>query len=629
MGKVFFGTVKPEGNLRKSIQKDMEGCIGNLDKLAPENIVVQEIYGRDRLSKDSKQAELGRKPDEHSHIEFDFNDDQFMWWNSESQSNWRDGYCRGALLLEDKDLCNKVDEYINEILNTQDEDGYLGIYGSDLRYKHEVENGELWAQSSLFRVLLGYYEKTGDERVKKALVDAIDNLMAGYPIYKSDPFKVKGSFSGHCHGLTIMDSLNEMYEITLDKKYLDYAVWLYENYSSNDVSEEDMKIDSINNPQYIWKNHGVHVYEHIRAVIIAAYHKPEHKHLLDKVLAKLPFYLTPSGGPMGDEWLFSRTANATSTGYEFCSVLELFDSYQLLLEKSKDISIGDSMEWLYFNAGLGMKHPTESSIMYCKSDNCYTANRKLNTTDVFIDERYKYSPVHQTTAVCCVPNMGRLNPHYVQSMYLKEDNGFSAVLFGASVLEDKFNDTKISIRQITDYPANNIIKFEIDTEKPVKFAFGIRKPKWATNVIVNWDYTSCENKIVIDKQWNGKEVVTVEFECGVKLNSDLVKDWFISYGPLVYALPIYSKEETILNYDIKPFREVGYEAKDYTIETLKIHEDDRDKFVYHSGTNDNYMTQKIVGTFWNGENSKEYSMVPMGGTILRKITFNIGLGGKK
>ena len=52
------------------------------------------------------------------------------------------------------------------------------------------------------------------------------------------------------------------------------------------------------------------------------------------------------------------------------------------------------------NAGLGMKHPTESSIMYCKTDNCYTANRQRNPWDVYADERYKYSP--------CPSNHGRL-----------------------------------------------------------------------------------------------------------------------------------------------------------------------------------------------------------------------------
>lgn len=627
MNKILFGAVKPEGALRASMERDMQGCIGHLEDLAPTILCTQQIYGRDRLTLDSKQAELGRKPDEHHEIK-----DvavQYMWWNSESQSNWRDGYCRATLLLEDKELCAKVDAYIQDILSTQDADGYLGIYGPDLRYKHTTENGELWAKSTLYRVLVGYYEKTGDQRVLCALERALDELMQGYPMGASNPFAVENSFSGHCHGLTIVDVLHEMYQLTGQQKYIDYAVWLYENYSANAVSEEDMKIGSIEDPQYFWKNHGVHVYEHLRAVIIAAYHKPQHRHLLDQMLAKLPFYLTPSGGPIGDEWIYQRTADATKTGYEFCSVLELFDSYALLMEKSGDPQWADRMEWLYFNAGMGMKHPTESAIMYCKTDNCYTADRHRNIGDVYADERYKYSPVHQTTAVCCVPNMGRLTPHYVQNMYLKQENGFTAVLFGPSTFEHQIGSSRITVRQITGYPATNTVRFEITADQPVEFAFGIRVPGWATQVDTAPDAVRAPHSLTITRRWEGTQCIDVTFACGVQFKTDFRKDMYVTRGPLVYALPIEAREETVFAYDLKPFREIAYQPLQRADEKLMIHEDSRDTFVYREAANGSWREQSITGRFWDGEHFEERTMIPMGATILRKVTFPIGLGGKK
>lgn len=62
--------------------------------------------------------------------------------------------CARRPLLEDPVLRKKADGYIDRILATQDEDGYLGIYGTDLRYRHTTENGELWSKSTLYRVLL-------------------------------------------------------------------------------------------------------------------------------------------------------------------------------------------------------------------------------------------------------------------------------------------------------------------------------------------------------------------------------------------------------------------------------------------------------------------------------------------
>lgn len=630
MKNIRFGAVKPEGALKESIRADMDGCIGHLEELAPSILCDQQIYGRDRLSNLSKQAELGRKLDEHTEFEGTHPDAQFMWWNSESQSNWRDGFVRAALLLDSETLRKKADDYIAGILDTQDEDGYLGIYAPDLRYRQTGENGELWAKSTLYRVLLGYYEATGESRVLEALRRAFENLMKGYPMGSSDPFRLdEQSFSGHCHGLTIVDALNEMTELTGDTKYLDYAVWLYERYSANQVEEEDLKISNIENPFYLWKNHGVHLYEHFRAVILAACHRPKYRTLLSLVLSKLPYYLTPSGGPAGDEWVLRRTADATKTGYEFCSVTELFDSYALLMKKTGDGSVADLMEWLYFNAGMGMKHPLESSIMYCKTDNCYSADRRRNPQDVYPDERYKYSPVHQTTAVCCIPNMGRLTPHYVQDMYLPAKDGFTAVLYGESLFRHSVDGVPVTVRQITSYPARLGVTFEISVERPVRFSFGLRKPGWAEGYEADCALREEENRLVLEREWAKTSRFTVQFHCGVKIRTDLNRDYYVTRGPLVYALPIAAKERALHTYAAKPFREVGYESIQRERETLMIHEDDRDTFVYHEPASENWREQSITGCFFDGKNRQTLSMVPMGGTILRKVTFQIGLGGNR
>ena len=66
---------------------------------------------------------------------------------------------------------------------------------------------------------------------------------------------------------------------------------------------------------------------------LAASRKAEYRPLLELVRAKLPYYLNSlPAAPIG-EWVNRRTANASRTGYEFCSVTELFDSYALLEDR--------------------------------------------------------------------------------------------------------------------------------------------------------------------------------------------------------------------------------------------------------------------------------------------------------
>jgi uncharacterized protein len=177
-----FGSIKPLGWLKVQMQKDMAGFIGNLDQLVPD-LINDPIYGTERLRRQTKAKDLGNLKSGDA-----LGEDQYKWWNSETQSNWWDGYIRNAFLLDDQQAIAKVKSYITRILATQDKDGYLGIYDKDLRYKFTGENGELWSKTTLYRGLLAYYEYTHDKNVWNALVRAVDNVMQNYPVNKSQPF---------------------------------------------------------------------------------------------------------------------------------------------------------------------------------------------------------------------------------------------------------------------------------------------------------------------------------------------------------------------------------------------------------------------------------------------------------
>ena len=153
-----LGEIKPAGWLREQLSHDLQqGFVGHLDELVPSLIQHDDIYGADRLTKAARAKELGVIAKE-SRWEV-----QFLWWNSETQSNWLDGMARAAVLLDQPQFLAKARARIEHLLATQDADGYLGIYAPDLRFNFSGENGELWAQASLLRVLLGWYEATGED----------------------------------------------------------------------------------------------------------------------------------------------------------------------------------------------------------------------------------------------------------------------------------------------------------------------------------------------------------------------------------------------------------------------------------------------------------------------------------
>ncbi len=630
---IKFSDIKPMGWLHTQMQGDLtNGFVGHLDELVPDLIIKDDIYGENRLTKEVKKKDVGSYTLDDPKVEV-----AFLWWNSETQSNWLDGLVRNAFLTEDKEFIEKSKAYVKRMLSYQDEDVYLGIYSRDLRFAFSSENGELWAQSSLFRVLLGYFEATGELEALKAVESAMSVIMKAYPINESTPFKGEEMGHGVCHGLTITDSLERLYQITGNKEYLNYAEWLYEDYCKYILCEDDIQTQNLLDKKNKFKGHGAHTYEHLRSLAIAYYSSGDSnlKQALDNYMDKLDTCLTPSGGPISDEWISGRIADTTNTGYEYCSIHELLDSYTFILQKSGEMQFADRIEWLLYNAGQGARHPNDSSIAYLKTDNSYAMEGafqedQLNDSDK-VQLRYMYSPTHQKTAVCCVPNAGRIFPYFVRSMFMSDEDGIVAALYGPCKLITKIKDNRVEIEQETNYPFDFNIKFRIKVEEPTDFRITLRKPSWATNSIVvskNAILEENSDRIVLQKQWINDDEINITFDADVKETIDNQGDYYISRGPILYCLPLKHKEEVAENFGVGVFRETKYSSDEkmptnlyFTNDSLKSARLVTNEFdEKNSWQNCHYLKVNLFNSKTN--RLEEVNFFPLGSTILRKVTFS-------
>ncbi|MBS1919030.1 MAG: glycoside hydrolase family 127 protein [Bacteroidetes bacterium] len=608
--KILLGGIKPEGWIKKQMQRDLSGFVGHLDQLIPELFIDDKIYGKNRLTKKIRKKSVGNIQGEDEWSQ------QYLWWNSESQSNWFDGFLRHAYLLYDKKSRSKVDTYIKYILNTQDKDGYIGIYAPDLRYNFTGENGELWSKTTLYRALLAYYEVTKNKKILEAVIRAVQNVMDHYPVHSSSPFSFHKPYAGVSHGLMFTDILNELFFITGKKIYLNYAVFLYRDYCRQDVSEKDIQLKNILNKKYKLCGHGVHTYEHIRSLASAFFATGdlELKKALSIYLKRIETTTTVSGGPVGDEWISKRNANATSTGYEYCSMQELMHSYLFLLQKTGELQFADQVEKIFFNAAQGARNPEQDSIAYLKTDNSYEmcGTKNGEKDEIKKQTRYKYSPVHQDVAVCCSPNAGRITPYFVQNMWMKDEEGLVCCLFGPCESELSFNGKRIFIKETTSYPFEFSIHFEITVETPINFVLKIRKPDWAKKMQSNIPCKKEKDFISIHKLWKKKEIFQITFEPELKTNFTQNKEVYFSYGPLILALPIKAKEKIIKEYKISGFCDTHYKPV-----SLKQYEYRNGKIKKKSG-------QLVFETeFLNIQSGKKetVSLIPIGKTILRQVTF--------
>jgi uncharacterized protein len=604
-----FFTVLPAGWIKDEIQSNLDGFTGHLDSLVPDLILTDDIYGRNRLSRNVKAKDVGAIT-ENGQLQA-----QFLWWNSETQSNWRDGYIRSAILAGDQNHLSRAKDYVQRMLTKEDADGYLGIYDKDLRYNFDNENGELWAKTTALRGLLAWYEFVRNFTVLKDIEAAVANVMKNYPAYASHPFhSVNPDAGGLTHGLVFTDVLEELWRITGKTEYRDYCIFLYKDFSEQ-VLNEDAQYGKLVETSLPLKGHGVHTYEHLRPVAAAYYASgnPALKLALKNFISKISLELNPSGGPSGDEWIAGNKADATDHGYEYCSIHELMNSYTDLLSKTGDASFGDLAENIFFNAAQGARNPFESSIAYLKTDNSWSMRGGLNgDTTVKTQTRYKYSPVHQDVAVCCVPNAGRIAPYYVQNMWMKDAQGIIAALLGPSEVETEFRGKQVRITEQTSYPYDNTIVFTVKTFD-TEFDLKIRRPSWAKKISVSEGYSDAKGYIVIHKQWKGEQDVSVTFYPEVITTPDNQGEYYFSYGAIVLAKRIESIGQPGKAYPLKGFRDMYYKPLSFG----------KFEFVNEKVIQKKPGRLEFITSMYNPSSGKDETviLVPMGQTILRQVTF--------
>lgn len=627
-----FSANRPAGWLRDYMHVDLRGFVGHLDELVPALIQDDQIFGHDRRTDKGAQGSTGA--DLGVAVIAENCASQYRWWNAESQGNWMDGFVRTATLLEEPDMLEKAKTYVEKYLATQDADGYLGIYQEDLRFTPGRENGEFWAQSVMLRCLLAYYQYTQDERVLEAVKKAVARIMEAYPVgsdarpFDNSQEPPNSRCTGIGHGLTVVDAFYTLYELTGEKKYWEYAVWLYRqfNVEKGGNMHEDVMLANLLNPDYRFHCHAVHTFEQARALMLAAYgsDEPKYRKALDIYLDKVDkLYTCPSGGPIGDEDVRPEGYDPTVTAYEYCTIHELLHSYALMMELSGDLGYADKIETLLFNAGMGAHLPGESAITYCKSDNCYSLSGEFQCAQPHShygdvkQTRFKYSPAHQDVAVCCVPNAGRIMPYYIASMWLKEDASLTKALYGPSVLHTEIDSVPVRIEEESNYPFDNTLTFRVKADKEVTFDLKLRVPGWAIGVVVNGvSYQRKDGCVVISRSWRGETVFTLRFAASPEIKTDILGDAYITYGALVMALPIEAKEKIAKEHPLpgfydKYFTPVRGAQYDYSLYTVAVPEAIKGEL------------PQVAALFRNNQTGAQEKLilVPMGKTILRRVTF--------
>lgn len=505
-----LGSVKAGGWLKEMLERQKTGATGHMDTLYPE--VMGERNGW--LGGDGDQWERG--------------------------PYWIDGLLPLAYILDDKELKEKVQPWIEWTLASQREDGYFGP-AKDYPYEAGLQrnnSADWWPRMVLLKILQQYYDATGDERVIDFMTKYFRYQLATLP---EKPLGNWTFWARYREGDNLQ-AVYWLYNITGDKFLLDLGDLLHSQ--GHDFINMITNTDALTRFNTI---HCVNLAQGIKEPVIY-YQQTHDKSMVDAVKQGFrdirKYHGQPQGMYGGDEGIHG---NSPTQGSELCSAVELMYTLEKMMEITGDIDFVDHLEKVAFNA-----LPTQVSDDFMVKQYFQQPNQVMVTHhehNFYEDWTHYHTDIVYGTLSgypCCFSNMHQGWPKFTRSLWFATpDNGLAALAYSPSEVTAKVADGKtVTITETTAYPMDDRITFDIklaEKKKSVEFPLHLRVPGWckAPEVTVNGEKVAPEVRnhvMVIDREWKNGDVVELTLPMEVSVSRWYEGSAAVERGPLVYAL---------------------------------------------------------------------------------------------
>jgi hypothetical protein len=533
-----FGDVMPKGWIREQMIRDLDkGFAGHMPEIAPMTCGAL-IFGVNRNTPDHIQNAGGGS----------WGGAEGAWWKGETEGNWRSGSTMLALLTGLPERRAEADAKVAYLLKTQDSDGYMGIYGPTLRWAGgEVDNGELWTQTCIFRGLLAYYEATGKQEVLRAVERAVQLTMSHYGDGVRDPYGAETQN----HNLMFVDVVERLYDLTGNTAYRDFGVYLYRDYSRD--MQTDIALATLLAADHPFMGHGATTYEGLRVPVWAAYvtGDPTLLAAADEAFAKSWAHVSPTGGPVSNEFIANKPTDPDLGGYEGCGEKEWMTSLLSAAQKTGRASLAEQAETTYYNSVQGSRLPDGTGVDYVTTDNIYRIEGALMNRIIF-------SPAHEDVANCCAPNFTQIGPVFVRNMWMRAPDGLALLLYGPCEVRTTVKNAKVRLTEETSYPFSEQLVLRVDPDSPVDFLLHLRIPSWATTISAaspGAEIHRAGDWLLVSKRWQSGDAVTLSFGAEAQPVPANNGEFYVRRGPLFYALPIGAEKRAVKDYPLPGFHD--------------------------------------------------------------------------
>ena len=527
-----LGSIKAKGWLLEMLERQRSGATGQMDILYPQ--VMGERNGW--LGGDGDQWERG--------------------------PYWIDGLLPLAYLLDDKQLKEKVQPWVEWALQSQREDGFFGPakdYDNEPGLQRD-NSADWWPRMVVLKILQQYYSATNDKRVVDFMTNYFNYQLKTLP---EKPLR-HWTYWAEYRACDNLQAVYWLYNITGDKFLLDLGNLLHKQ--SFNFTEMFLNRNELAKGVHM---HCVNLAQGMKEPIIYYQQDPDKKYIeaVKHAFADIrKFHGQAQGMYGGDENLHGA---CPTQGAELCSAAEMMFSLEKMIAITGDIAFADHLERIAFNA-----LPTQISDDFMTKQYYQQANQVMITR-----HEHNFAQEHDGTDIlfglltgypCCASNMHQAWPKFTQHLWFATpDNGLAVLAYSPSEVTAKVgNSHTVKITEETHYPMDDKVHFKVQIQdkkvKETTFPLHLRIPGWCKEATITINgkekqVVSGNQMAIINRTWKSGDELTLQFAMEVKI--DRWDEFAISVerGPLVYALKMneqWTKKEF-------PENEIFYFGKDY------------------------------------------------------------------
>ena len=513
-----LGAIKPQGWLQQQLAVMRNGITGRLDEYYP------------KLKNDN--GWLGGAGD---------------GW--EETPYWLDGAVPLAHLLGDAALQAKVQKYVDWALAHQRPNGYFGpltkaerATGVPVAACEQAE--DWWPRMVMLKVLQQHYEATRDARVIPFMARYFQYQLASL---QTCPLSKWSEWSQARGGDNLM-SVYWLYNQTGDKSLLALGDLLNQQttpwtafFSGRDWV---MRAAANQTGEHWMDRHGVNVGQGLKLPVIRyqATGDPQDAQAFKTGWQDLQtLHGLPAGIFSADEDLHG---NLPTQGTELCAIVETMFSLEQAIGITGEPAYMDALERMTYNALPTQTTDDYNNRQYFQVANQVQVTRGVSDFSLPFDHGMNnvFGPYAGYT--CCTANMGQGWTKFASHLwYATPDGGLAALEYAPNTVAATAGGVPVSIREETNYPFEDQVRFTVGAHKKATFPLALRIPAWCAQatIMLNGQPLRTEKGgqvVSIRREWRNNDRVTLRLPMHLATSRWARNSRAVERGPLVYALKI-------------------------------------------------------------------------------------------